>query len=149
MHWIGKINIDLQNNMPVCSHSKHPFPPINWFSLTKGMGRGKCSNEIQVNVVCKEEMYIPMANTSGQISLQLSSFYASLKTKNKTDPENHIWKNYHRWQCLFVYSLDNAHSIIYLHFIFTQKLPYGHFHSNRQVSSTAKREMVARGLKWC
>lgn len=71
-----------------------------------------------------------MANTSGQISLQLSSFCASLKTKNKTDPENHIWKNYHRWQCLFVYSLDNAHSIIYLHFIFTQKLPRGHFHSN-------------------
>jgi len=54
------------------------------------MGRGKCSNEIEVNVVCKEEMYVPMANTSCQISLQLSSFYASLQTKNKADPENHI-----------------------------------------------------------
>lgn len=102
-----------------------------------------------MNVVCKEEMYILVANTSGQISLQLSSFCSSLKTKNKTDPENLFWKNYHRWQCLFVYLLDNAHNIIYLHFIFTQKLPCGHFYSNRKASSTAKRETVTRGLKQC
>lgn len=77
-----------------------------------------------------------MENTSGQISLQLPNFCASLKTKNKTDPEiTFEITNYHRWHRLFVYSLDNAHSIIYLHFIFSQNLPHGHFSSNTQVSS--------------